>query len=176
MRLTTNALAFPGDLIPVLRESCAQVKVSLHGDRDFHNDMVGAQGFDKTVDNLRRLLAADIPTSIQTMLAASGLWTPDWLATFCLKEGVRRLSILPFVPRGHGAACSGELMLSPLQRRFSREHIKQKRRLLSGHLDIRWLDFNQHPYFIIDTNGDALQEGGPGNGSRMLFRIPGKTI
>ena len=36
-RLTTNAIVIPNSLLPVLRTTATEVKVSLHGDQDHHN-------------------------------------------------------------------------------------------------------------------------------------------
>src|SRR5205823_3380426 len=94
-----------------------QVKVSLHGDRAHHNRIVGRDAFDATTANLRRLLAAGVVTSVQTTIVAGGLWVVDWMLAFCLTEGVRRLSILPVIPRGSGYLRREEFGLSAQERR-----------------------------------------------------------
>src|SRR5262245_49417846 len=75
--LTTNAIAISETLLPVLRAGRTSVKVSLHGDRAHHDTLVGRPAFNATTRNLRRLLAAGIPTSLQTTVVQDGLWVVD---------------------------------------------------------------------------------------------------
>lgn len=71
-KLTTNAIAIPDGLLPLLRATNTRVKVSLHGDRGHHNSIVGVEAFDQTTGNLGRFIAAGVPTSIQTTVVAGG--------------------------------------------------------------------------------------------------------
>lgn len=172
VRITTNGLVLSVDLLEELHDASATVKVSLHGDRLFHDRMVGVEGFSRTVLNLRRLLAAGVRTFIQTTVFANETWVLEWTARFCRKEGVRRLSILPFVPRGERARECSDLYMSPQRRYALRDLVKHMRRRFSGGLDIRWLDFNQEPYLVVDTEGRAMLREPNWAGSRLVFRIP----
>ena len=63
------------------------------------------RSFEHTQRNIRRLVMAGVQTSIQTTVIADAEWVVDWVAEFCLEVGIRRLSILPFIPRGSGFDC-----------------------------------------------------------------------
>jgi len=172
-RLTTNAIALPDGLLPVLRATATRVKVSLHGDRERHNDLMGVTSFQHTTRNIQRLLAAGVETSVQSVVvAAEAAVVLDWLATFCLTTGVRRLSLLPFIPRGHGAGCRDEFALTPLQRRQLRELVKEKRHALSGRVDVRWLDFNAQPLHVVEADGRVLLEAATDSMDEVLCSIP----
>lgn len=138
-RLTTNGIVMPEPLLHALRTAGTRVKVSLHGDSPHHNAMVGRTAFDLATEHLRRLIAAGIPTSVQTTVVAGGEWVLDWVADFCLAERVRQLSILPFIPRGSGDRTQGEYGLAPMDRARLREQVLRKRRALLGRLDVRCL-------------------------------------
>src|SRR4051794_25487684 len=71
-RLTTNGILLPAKLLSVLRDCRTDVKVSLHGDREFHNRIVGRDAFDPATRNVRRLLAAGVRTSVQTTVVSGG--------------------------------------------------------------------------------------------------------
>ena len=174
-RLTTNAIEIPENLLQVLRRTGTQVKISLHGSRDHHNSLVGREAFDYTVDNLRRLLAARVPTSVQTTVVAGGTWVVDWVAGFCLETGVRRLSILPFIPRGSGHSRRGEYGLSSFQRRELRDLVISKRRTLNGRLELRWLDFTARPIPVVETNGELVLEGATEGMDRVLCHLPAES-
>lgn len=171
-RLTTNAIAIPDTLLPVLRTTGTQVKVSLHGDRAHHNNMVGVRSFEHTQRNIRRLVMAGVQTSIQTTVIADAEWVVDWVAEFCLEVGIRRLSILPFIPRGSGFDCKDEFGLSPRQRHVIRDYVKAKRHKLNGRIDIRWLDFNAQSIHVVEADGSVVLEAATDAMDEVLGTTP----
>lgn len=175
-KLTTNAILVSDALVQVLSETATQVKVSLHGDREHHNQIVGREAFDHTTRNLRRLLAAGVATSVQTTVVAGDTWTVDWVAGFCLEIGVRRLSILPFIPRGGGHARRDEYGLSSSERRALRELVARKRRALNGRLDVRWLDFTARPVHVVEPDGRVVLEGATEGMDKVLCHIPASGL
>lgn len=118
------------------------------------------------------LRSAGIQVSLQSMIPANGAPIVDWMARFCREQGIKRLSLLPFVPRGKGAQDCEDLRLSAAQRRTLREQAKQKRREWRSWVDIRWLDFNAEPYLIVDTEGRIVQENGTDPSSQVRDQIP----
>lgn len=171
-KLTTNAITIPDTLLPLLRATGTHVKVSIHGDREHHNAIVGIEAFDRTTGNLGRLLAAGIPTSVQTTVIAGGAWVVEWMTGFCLERRVRRLSILPFIPRGNGFGRQDEFGLRQTERRELHELVTTKRRALGSRLDIRWLDFTARPIPVVEPGGEVVLEGATGTSDRVLCRIP----
>ncbi len=87
---------------------------------------------DETTPNLRRLLAAGVATSGQTTVVAGGAWVVDWVARFCLEAGVRRLSVLPFIPRGSGYGRRDEYGFSAPERPALHDRVVAKRRALGA--------------------------------------------
>lgn len=170
-RLTTNGITIPDSLLPVLRATATEVKVSLHGDQDHHNAMVGVTAFKLTTGNIKRLLTAGVNTSIQTTVVAEQIGVIDWLSGFCLEAGVQRLSILPFIPRGNGADCSDEFALTPLQRRNLRDLVKKKRHALNGRVDVRWLDFSARPIHVVEADGRIILEAATETMDEVLCEI-----
>jgi MoaA/NifB/PqqE/SkfB family radical SAM enzyme len=171
-RLTTNAITISDSLISLLREVRAEVKVSLHGDREWHDEMVGVAAFDAAAETLRRLLAARVRTSVQSTVVANGVWVVDWLSSFCLEKGVRRLSLLPFIPRGHGLALRHRFELSSSERSALRSLVSAQRRALVGRLELRWLDFTARPFHVIEADGRVVLEGATEGMDVVLDRIP----
>ena len=171
-RLTTNGIAVSEDLIGVLRRRRTDVKVSLHGDAAHHDAMVGRAAFEQATANLRRLLAANVPVTVQTTVVAGGEWVVDWMAAFCKREGVRRLSILPFIPRGSGNLRRADYELTDAQRRRLRALVSEKRKELSGRLEIRWLDFTARPIPVVEADGTVLLEGATEALDEILYHFP----
>jgi MoaA/NifB/PqqE/SkfB family radical SAM enzyme len=171
-RVTTNAIEISDVLLQNFRRRCTQVKVSLHGNREHHNRMVGRDVFDQTTDNLRRLLAAGVPTSVQTTVTAGAIEVVDWVCRFCQETGVRRLTILPFLPRGRGHGLRSDYGLSSPQRRELRDLVIRKRRALNGRLDVRWSDFTARPIPVVEANGGIILEGATEVMDKLLGHIP----
>jgi MoaA/NifB/PqqE/SkfB family radical SAM enzyme len=170
-KLTTNAIAISDALVETLRAAETEVKVSLHGDREHHNAMVGVRSFDHTTGNLKRLLESGIRTSVQATVLAEETDIVDWLIDYCLETGVRRLSILPFIPRGSGNHCPDTYQFSTRQRSALREEVKKRRRTLTGKLDLRWLDFNAHPIHVVEPDGRVVLEAETEMMDKVLCRI-----
>jgi MoaA/NifB/PqqE/SkfB family radical SAM enzyme len=172
-RLTTNGIAIRDTLIEVLRAVRTEVKVSLHGDREHHNKMVGCDAFDKTTENLRRLVTSGVRTSVQTTVVANAEWVVDWMTTFCSRIGVKRLSILPFIPRGNGRERREEYELTTSARERLHELVRKKRRALSGRrLEVRWLDFTARPVLAVEPDGSVVLEGATESLDRRICEIP----
>jgi hypothetical protein len=85
---------------------------------------------------------------------------------------VRRLSILPFIPRGSGYERRGEYGLTTFERRALREHVKRQRRALNGRHDVRWLDFNARPIHVVEPDGRVVLEGATEARDELLYHIP----
>jgi len=134
--------------------------------------MVGRKAFDQTTENLRRMLAAGVAASVQTTVVSGGEWVVEWVAAFCREVGVRRLSILPFIPRGAGNVRREEYELTTSQRQSLRRLVNEKRTAFSGRLDVRWLDFTARPVPVVDADGTVVLEGATEALDQIICRIP----
>lgn len=171
-RLTTNGIAMTEPLLQALRSTGTRVKVSLHGDRAHHDELVGRSAFDHATEHLRQLISAGIPTSVQTTVVAGGEWVLDWMAEFCIAERVRKLSILPFIPRGSGYRTKGEFGLTSVARAQLHGQVLRKRRALLGRLDVRWLDFSTRPVHVVEADGRVVLERASESMDTLLCTIP----
>lgn len=172
-QLTSNGIALPAALLPVLKATHTMVRISLHGDKVQHNAMVGVTAFQHTTRTIQRLVAYGVNTSIQTTLVAGQSTVIDWMTQYCLDVGVRRLSFLPFIPRGSGADHRNDFELTSLQRRELHRIIRAKRHSLSSRVDVRWLDFNAQAIYVVEPDGRVVVEGATESMDRVLYQIPG---
>lgn len=169
--LCSNAISIPGALLPLLKITGTPVRVSLHGDRARHDAIAGAGCFDLAAGNLRRLMAAGIATSLQTTIVARGVDAVDWAVQFCIGQGVRRLGIVPFIPRGKGGGRRSEFALSEQERRALRSLVARQRRALAGRLELRWLDFTAGYIPVVEPDGSVVMEGATESMDRTICRI-----
>lgn len=175
-QLTSNGIVIAESLLPVLKSTRTAVRVSLHGDKAHHNAMVGVTAFQHTTRNIERLVALGVKTSVQTTVVAGKTEVIDWMTKYCLDVGVRRLSFLPFIPRGSGVHHRDEFVLTTLQRRELHRMIRQKRHALNRRLDIRWLDFNSQVIPVVEPDGRIVLEGATESTDQLLYRIPESKV
>jgi MoaA/NifB/PqqE/SkfB family radical SAM enzyme len=171
-RLTTNGILLPERVLAVLKLRRTSVKVSVHGDREYHDRMVGRVAFDQTSENLRRMVASRLDVSVQTTVVSGGEGVVAWMAAYCVKMGVRRLSILPFIPRGSGYGRRGEYELTDAERQSLRELVSRTRKAYSPRLEIRWLDFTTRPVPVMEADGRVLLEGATESLDRVIAEMP----
>lgn len=175
-RITTNGIALPDGLLDALRDSRTEVKLSLHGDQPWHDEIVGRPAFELATGHLRALLAARVPATVQTTLVAGGEGMLDWMADYCVALGVRRLSLLPFIPRGSGLRTEDRFGLSAAQRRQLRERVRRKRHALLGRLDVRWLDFSSQALPVVEADGRIVLERASEALDTVIAVIPGPVV
>lgn len=171
-KLTTNGIALSDRLIRALFTTKTQVKVSLHGPKEHHNEVVGCDAFDKTVATIRSLVATGISTSVQTTIVSGQLAVVDWTVQFCIDNGIKRVSFLPFIPRGNGLGQRSKYELSGTERRNLQELVKQKRRKLLNCIDIRLNDFNTRPIHVVEPDGSIVLEKATEAMDELLCQIP----
>lgn len=171
-RLTTNGILLPDRVLAVLKARRTSVKVSIHGDREHHDRMVGRSAFDQASENLRRMVASRVDASVQTTVVSGGQGVVAWMAAYCLQLGVPTLGVLPFIPRGSGYARRSEYELTGTERQSLRELVKQIRKAYSPRLEIRWLDFTARPVPVMEADGRVLLEGATEALDRVIAEMP----
>jgi MoaA/NifB/PqqE/SkfB family radical SAM enzyme len=170
-KLTTNGISIPGKLIQALYACKTEVKVSLHGSPTHHNNMVGCEAFDKTSTNILRLISYGVSTSVQTTIVTRHLDIVDWSIDFCLSNNIRRVSFLPFIPRGSGYNDRNNYELSQEERKQLHNLVTAKRRRLASRIDIRLLDFNARPIHVVEPDGRVVLEGATESMDKLLYHI-----
>ena len=82
------------------------------------------------------------------------------MTDFCLELGVKRLTVLPFLPRGRGLERRDEFQLSAWQRSMLHNQVKQRRKSLGSRLDLRWLEIPASPLYVVEVDGRVVLEKG----------------
>ncbi len=171
-RLTTNGILLPEELLVELGRARTGVLLQPARRRAWTRRLVGREAFEAATRTLRRLLDARVPASVQTTVVHGGVEVVEWMSRFCLEQGVRRLSILPFIPRGSGRGLEDCFGLAPPERRALRELVARKRRELGGRLDVRWLDFGTRDFHVVEADGRLVLERSTEALDQLLLRLP----
>jgi molybdenum cofactor biosynthesis enzyme MoaA len=151
--LTTNGILLSPTLIQRLAKSATSVKVSLHGPAAVHDRMMGIDCFDAVTASVARLMESGVSTAIQTVVTRQQPDVHEWVIDYCLQHGVRKLRLIPFIPRGRGVHTAGEFQLDPAARDRLDAAVDAARRNLGDRLDVEILDFWRHDYYVVETDG-----------------------
>lgn len=173
-KLTTNGILMSDELVRTLFITKTEVKLSLHGNEDHHNKIVGKEAFNPITTAIERLIKVGVKASVQTTIVHEHLEMVDWIINFCLSNKIKKVSFLPFIPRGHGFENRSLYGLTPAECRLLRESIRQNRKKYSSRLDIRLLDFSARPIHVVEPDGRIVLEGATEARDIMLFNIPDK--
>lgn len=171
-KITTNGIAVSDELIDVLARCNTEIKVSLHGPQEHHDNIVGKIAFEKTKASIKKLLLKGIRTSVQCTIVSGCLDVVEWNIKFCLENRIKRLTFLPFIPRGEGYVNSDKFELNAAERYYLYSLIREKRRSLLSMIDIRLLDFNVRPIHVVEPDGRLLLEGNTESSDVLLYTIP----
>ena len=170
-KLTTNGISISDNLIHTLYACKTQVKLSLHGPKEHHNEVVGVGAFDKTVASIQHLVSAGVQASVQTTIVTGHVDIVNWSIGFCLENKVKLVSFLPFIPRGSGFGNRVKYELSAGERRELHDLVAQKRRRLASRIDIRLLDFNARPIHVVEPDGRVVLESATESMDKLIHRI-----
>lgn len=151
--VTTNGIRLSADLVERISETRAGVKVSLHGPPPFHDEMMGVACFDAVAATIDRLRGAGVATAIQTIVTRRKPDVHEWAIEYCLAHEIRKLRLVPFVPRGRGRQSAGAFQLDAQAYERLRQAIDAARRRLAPVLDVDVLDFWRQEYYVVETDG-----------------------
>jgi MoaA/NifB/PqqE/SkfB family radical SAM enzyme len=151
--MTTNGIRLREDLLASLVAAQAKVKVSLHGPGELHDRMLGRTCFDRVETTIGRLLGAGTSTAVQTVVTRRRPDVHEWAIDYCLRRGIRKLRLLPFVPRGRGADCADEFQLRNEEHQELLATVAEARERLRGSLDVDVIDFWTQAYYVVETDG-----------------------
>lgn len=145
----TNGILISQDNISALSKNHAKVKISLHGVRGIHDFIVGREVEGHIINNIRRLIDAGIPVSLHTLVTQQNIKTIPILIEDAIALGIKKISLIAFVPRGRGA---GDGYLQGVRIKSLQSHYKELYSKYKLKLDLRLLDFSK-PYYVIESNG-----------------------
>ncbi len=95
--VTTNGILLPSVLLEQLRLADAKVKVSIHGPKALHDSILGRNCYERVDRNVARLQDAGVTIGIQTVVTRQKPDIHEWMIDYCLRLGIRKLRLLPFV-------------------------------------------------------------------------------
>jgi molybdenum cofactor biosynthesis enzyme MoaA len=151
--MTTNGVRLTPQLLVQLVATGARVKVSLHGPAALHDRMLQVKCFEDVDLNVQRLQDAGVATAIQTVVTREQPDVHSWAIDYCLRRGIRKLRLLPFVPRGRGIQSADEFQLDAHEHNSLLDAVTSARQRLTPDLDVRVLDFWERGYYVVETDG-----------------------
>lgn len=151
--MTTNGILLSPGLLEKLQEAATCVKVSIHGDAQLHDAILGRTCYQKVDANVTRLVSADVPTTVQCVVTRRRVDVCETMIQYCLDRRIKKLRFVPFVPRGRGLERADEFQLTSEDRLQLAIAVQQARKQLWGEVDVDILDYWVQEYFVLETDG-----------------------
>lgn len=151
--LCTNGIRVTDTLTSELVATHAKVKVSLHAPDRRHDQALGVACSDLVIANVRRLRDAGIRISLHTVITRANDDMIEAMIAFCRSEGIRKISFLPFVPRGRGAELATAYLHDHVRRSDLCARIRTLAEIHKSNIDVRLLDFAAKDYYVIESDG-----------------------
>jgi len=168
----TNGTTLPPGAIDCLRSYGARMKISLHGPREIHNAMQNKNAYDDVIATVRKLIAADIETSIHTMLHRGfNLNLRRWIE-FLASEGVHKVSFMTFIPRGRGSSMKEQWSFSIQELERLSEDVSALATVYKQVIVVRHLDFARKRYLVFETSGSIVWELGDESNDSFVIQVP----
>lgn len=154
----SNAILVNNKFIDVFLKYRCQLKVSLHGLGDRHNQLVGRSVVDKVMKSIELLTWSKVKTSIHSIVHYYDMSSLKDLLDWSCCLGIAKVSLIPMAYRGKGK----EWISNNKNHLPSGEQIRkmaEKLRLIFGNfIDIRVLDLDKKPYYVIEPDGSFILE------------------
>ena len=145
----SNGTLLDEDSLECLSENQSRVKISLHGVNGEHDQILKSAPEDVIKESIRRLGSAGIYTSIHTIITEYNKEHLDDLFAFALENGVRKVTLIPMIPRGKGVNTM-EYAVPDEECRTIHQRMKQK---YGDQLKVSYLDLYEKTYFSLESDG-----------------------
>ena len=154
----TNGILLRDEVLDALAASDGELKFSVHG-LGVDNDLVlGRTSFDQVVGNVKRARLAGVPCSINTVVTRGNRHRLRPLAQLAVDLDCRKITFIPFVPRGRGLAARSTFELTPADRALVAEQVAALAGELARTLVVREIDLRTKPYWIVENNLSLVVE------------------
>ncbi len=103
LRVSSNGTLIGSEEAALLKDSQANLQVSIDGPEDYHDQFRGVKGaFRRTRRGIEHAVAAGVPVTIVITLCQDNKDCLPWLAEWGMELGVERVSVQPLLQLGRG--------------------------------------------------------------------------
>jgi sulfatase maturation enzyme AslB (radical SAM superfamily) len=156
--VTSNGVNLTDEQIDFLKATDTKVKFSVHGIGENHNKLDGVNIFEKVNNNISRLVKANIRLTVNTMISAKNISAIDELINYSIHKGVKRIRFILFIPRGRGFSNEQSFLLTDKNKTEIKNKIALAKVQHKNILDIRFSDYYEHPYIVLEPDGKLIKE------------------
>jgi MoaA/NifB/PqqE/SkfB family radical SAM enzyme len=154
----TNGIRLDGAVLEALVAGAGEMKFSVHGLGADHDLALGRPVFDRVLQNVRRARDAGVPCSINSVITRGNQGSLRALVDLAAGLGCRKISFIPFVPRGRGAAHRSAFELSSAAYREVATEVDDLAEEFGGTIVVRQIDLRAKPYWIVENDLRLVRE------------------
>lgn len=156
--IITNGINISDAVLDAVRNAHGEFKFSIHHYSALNDEVLGVRCFSRVLNNVQRILAYEIPISINTVLTRCNFNIVEKMVEFGHAIGARKISFIPFVPRGRGLSCRNELDFDHDTIIHIRDKIATVAQGTAALIEVRIIDIRRRDYWIIENDGDLWIE------------------
>jgi len=167
--VTSNGLLISEDDMAMFRRYGIRVKVSLYGQRETHNRLVGADVFDQVDGKIVRMLQRGVTVSVNTLVTKANLHAPEEVVPYAEARQLHSVRVLLFIPRGTGYLQRDHYMLTLAQVSDLEQRIAHLAADAAGRgFGVYYSNYFKTAYVVLETDGHLTLEGGYQAEDRIL--------
>ncbi len=153
--LSTNALLLDEKKLLAIKPNIHNIRFSLHGKQNTHDNIVGHSGhFQKVIQSMKLANQMEIPVSVVSPIIQENHAEMHEIAEICEKNRVEKLYFFSLILRGRGLGLEKQaVQFSRIAREFAKISVLAKKN--SYNLDLNIIDWSiEEQCCLVFPNGD----------------------
>lgn len=170
--VVSNGIRLQDNVITMLRRHKGEFKVSIHHPGPANDLVLGRVSFDRVIANIRRLRAAGVPVSINTVVSRQNAHELEDMVEFAAGNDCRKISFIPFVPRGRGLTNRDSFELDPGELAAVAATISKLAQQNRNRITVRTIDLRAKPYWVVENSLALFEESWLEASDRVVLTRP----
>ena len=160
------------DVLPELKKLPVSVVTSIHGDKQYHDEITQIEGsYEKTCENIKQLINAGIPTMLHMVLTNTNVDKVEFVIQKAIELGVKKVTIQTLIPRENGRYFMDQSNLNPLVLRQNLEKVKNDNAKYRNDIELHFNDLYEKNYYVLEPDGAIYLETGNGSNDQLFRRL-----
>lgn len=155
--VTTNTLLMNEDDMKFLAKNNILVQISIDGNPKTHNDMRGGIVYDKTINNIKKLISLGCKVRLNSFICHSNLQDVDNVLKLGEDLNIFSHLIILFTPQGRGVGAENEI-LSDEDKENLKEYLSKYMSKTGRYIRMYDYDEYEHSCVLVTPTGDIISQ------------------
>jgi MoaA/NifB/PqqE/SkfB family radical SAM enzyme len=165
----TNGISLRDDVIAALVRTRGELKVSIHHPSQANDLVLGRASFEAVLGNVRAARRAGVACGINTVVNKANYRELERLTEMAASLRCRKITFIPFVPRGRGRDRRDIFELTDEQLRWVEGEIRRLTQTRPGSIEVRCIDLRSKPYWVVENDMRLMEESWTEDHDRLVL-------